>query len=265
MSKASIGIFDSGLGGLTVLKVLAEKFPHESFCYLGDIARLPYGNKSPETIRRYGEQILRFLKAQNVKALVIACNSASTVFLEDDQFEGIPLFNVIRPGSLAALAKSLDKQIAVLGTSATINSHAYQKTIQAFDPSASVIEQACPLFVPLAEEGIVNDEITRLVVKRYVGQLKDRGVKTVILGCTHYPILKKDISDVLGPNVALIESGEALAQELTERFKSGKIKAEASGDQDIRICITDVTDHFERLAKTLMYPHAVKNLEKVIL
>ena len=126
-----IGIFDSGLGGLTVLKVLAKKFPHESFIYLGDIARLPYGNKSPETIRKYGDQILRFLKSQDVKAMVIACNSASTVYLGEKSFEGIPLLNVIEPGSQAALRNSTDKKIAVLGTAATVNSHAYRKTLTA--------------------------------------------------------------------------------------------------------------------------------------
>src|SRR5690606_34870059 len=148
-----IGIFDSGLGGLTVLKVLAEKFPHESFCYLGDIARLPYGNKSSETIRCYGEQILNFLKEKNVKALIIACNSASSVFLGEDEFKGIPLLNVIDPGAVSALSLSTDKKIAVLGTSATIRSHAYARTLKALSSEIEVVEKACPLLVPLVEEG----------------------------------------------------------------------------------------------------------------
>ena len=260
-----IGIFDSGLGGLTVLKVLAEKFPQESFCYLGDIARLPYGNKSPETIKRYGHQILKFLKNQNVKALIIACNSASTVFLSEEEFEGVPLLNVIRPGARAALQKSQDKKIAILGTSATINSHAYRDTILSLEGSAQVLEKACPLFVPLAEEGIVNDPITELVIKRYTQEIQDQEFKTVILGCTHYPILREDLSKVFGSGVTLIESGEVLAQELAELFAKGFLKPDQNTQRIIRICITDVTDHFEKLAKKLMYPEEIKHLEKVVL
>lgn len=254
-----IGIFDSGLGGLTVLKVLAKNFPNESFVYLGDIARLPYGNKSPETIRKYGDQILRFLKDQNVKAMVIACNSASTVYLGEKFFEGIPLFNVIEPGSLAALKKSDDKKIAVLGTAATVNSHAYQKTLTKLDPKASVTEKACPLFVPLVEEGVVNNEITDLVIKRYLEGIKQAGISTVILGCTHYPVLAADIRKYLG-NVNLVESGEVL----TEELKALNL-VNQSGTRQIRVCITDVTDHFERLAKELMSPETLGPLEKIIL
>lgn len=260
-----IGIFDSGLGGLTVLKVLAEKFPEESFCYLGDIARLPYGNKSPETIKRYGQQILKFLKDQNVKALIIACNSASTVFLSQDEFEGVPLLNVIRPGAQAALKKSVDKKIAILGTSATINSHAYRDTIQKLEASAVVLEKACPLFVPLAEEGITNDPITELVIKRYTQEIQDQKFQTVVLGCTHYPILKDDLKKVLGKDVTLIESGEVLAQELQGLFDGGTLIPDKGSPRIIRICITDVTDHFEKLAKKLMYPEEIKHLEKVVL
>ncbi len=263
--KQSIGIFDSGLGGLTVLKVLAQKFPQESFCYLGDIARLPYGNKSPETIRKYGVQILNFLKDQNVKALIIACNSASTVFLGEHDFEGIPLLNVIEPGSKEALRVSKDKRIAVLGTSATIRSHAYEKTLKELDSTSVVIEQACPLFVPLVEEGIVSDPITELVAERYLAEIKKEKIKTVILGCTHYPVLKPDLSKTLGPEVGLVESGEVLSLQLKSLFESGKIKAEPLNSRQIRVCITDLTDHFERLAQKLMYPESIGQLEKVVL
>ena len=253
-----IGIFDSGLGGLTVLKVLAKNFPNESFVYLGDIARLPYGNKSPETIRKYGDQILRFLKEQNVKAMVIACNSASTVYLGEKSFEGIPLLNVIEPGSRAALEKG-DPTIAILGTSATIRSHAYEQTIKRLSPKTDVVEVACPLFVPLVEEGVVHNEITDLVIKRYLETVKARNIKTVILGCTHYPVLANDIRKFLG-DVNLVESGEVL----TEELRALNI-ANHSGTRQIRVCITDVTDHFERLAKELMAPETLGPLEKIIL
>ncbi|MFP5386828.1 MAG: glutamate racemase [Bacteriovoracia bacterium] len=263
--KKSIGIFDSGLGGLTVLKVLSQKFPQESFCYLGDIARLPYGNKSPETIKKYGLQILRFLKGQNVKALIIACNSASTVFLGESEFEGIPLLNVIEPGAKAALETSIDKKVAVLGTSATIRSHAYEKTLKKLDSKVTVIEQACPLFVPLVEEGFIHDSITELVAERYLSDIKKAQVKTVILGCTHYPVLKDDLHRVLGPDVKLVESGEVLGRQLNELFQSNILSKESDNSRQIRVCITDLTDHFERLAHHLMAPEPIGTLEKVIL
>lgn len=263
--KEMIGIFDSGLGGLTVLKVLSQKFPNESFCYLGDIARLPYGNKSPETIRKYGLQILKFLKDQNVKALIIACNSASTVFLGENEYEGIPLLNVIEPGAEAALKLSLDKKIGILGTSATIRSHAYQKTLKALDSSVMTFEEACPLFVPLVEEGFVNDPITEMVAERYLQKMKKEKVKTIILGCTHYPVLKSDIQKVLGTDVNLVESGEVLSSRLSALFESKVLPKNPGNNRQIRICITDITDHFEHLAKKLMSPESIGTLEKVIL
>ena len=262
--SGSIGIFDSGLGGLTVLKVLSQKFPHESFCYLGDIARLPYGNKSPETIRKYGLQILDFLRNQNVKALIIACNSASTVFLGDHEFEGIPLLNVIEPGAAAALKVSKDK-IAVLGTSATIRSHAYAETLKKLSPETVVVEQACPLFVPLVEEGFVEDTITEQVAHRYLDEIKKQKIKTVILGCTHYPVLKSDLKKVLGPDTHLVESGEVLSEQLEYLMQLGKIPKAPGSTRQIRVCITDLTDHFERLAQKLMHPESIGNLEKVVL
>lgn len=260
-----IGIFDSGLGGLTVLKVLSQKFPQESFLYLGDIARLPYGNKSPETIKKYGLQILRFLKEQDVKALIIACNSASTVFLGEKDFESIPLLNVIEPGSEAALKASPDKRIAVIGTSATIRSHAYEKTLKSLDAQVEVIEEACPLFVPLVEEGFVNDPITELIAKRYLSRVRSEKFKTVILGCTHYPVLKPDLLKVLGPDVTLVESGEVLAEQIDHLFHAGQLEAETGNTRQIRVCITDLTDHFERLAHQLMAPEPIGQLEKVVL
>lgn len=264
MSEA-IGIFDSGLGGLTVLRYLAEKFPNESFVYLGDIARLPYGNKSPETIRKYGLQILRFLKEKKVKALIIACNSASSVFLDEDDFEGIPLLNVIGPGSKAALEVSVDKKIAIVGTSATVRSGAYKKTISKLSPAASVKEVSCPLLVPLVEEGMAGDEIARLVLERYLKEIKNEKFETVILGCTHYPVLKEDFKKVLGPEVKLVESGAVLTQKILELMGQGKILKTEYGGQEIELNITDLTDQFEVLAKKLMAPLEIKSLNKVAL
>lgn len=263
----SIGIFDSGLGGLTVLKELALQFPEESFCYLGDIARLPYGNKSPETIRKYGLQILSFLKKQNVKALVIACNSASSVFLEENEFEGIPLLNVIGPGARAALKVSQDKKIAILGTSATIRSHAYSSTLKQLDPDCEVFEQACPLFVPLVEEGLIDDPVTQMIAKRYLAGIQNQNFQTIVLGCTHYPVIKSDLHKVLGDQVKLIESGDILAEELRKLFQEEILikSSNLNSPRQIRVCITDLTDHFENLAKKLIFPEKIGRLERVVL
>lgn len=260
----AIGIFDSGLGGLTVLKTLAKKFPHESFCYLGDIARLPYGNKSPETIRKYGLQIFEYLKKQNVKAIIIACNSASSVFMEDHEYSGIPVFNVITPGTLAAIAKTKNSKIGVLGTSATIRSGAYTSCIKSFSPQCEVTAQASPLLVPLVEEGWSDDEVTKLVLKKYLAPFKEAGVDTLILGCTHYPVLKKVIQELTQNQVELIESGEVLAQTLKNLFHEGKMAAATEGQGQINIHITDLTDHFEKLAKDLLSPQEF-SLTRVII
>ena len=257
-----IGIFDSGLGGLTVLKTLRSFFPQENFLYVGDVARLPYGNKSPDTIRRYGEQILSFLKKQDVKMAVVACNTASTVFLQDSTFEGVPLFNVIGPGSQAAVAKTKTKRIGVIGTSTTILGHSYQKKILELDSSVTVLEKSCPLFVPLAEEGLGGDPITKLVVEKYLSDLKREHVDTLILGCTHYPLLKADIARFMGSETQLIESGEVLAGLIEENFQRHNNRGDTG---KLRVCTTDVTEHFLKLAQSLMGADQVKELERIVL
>lgn len=262
--KRAIGIFDSGLGGLTVLKTLYQEFPTESFLYLGDLARLPYGNKSPETIRRYGEQVLDFLISKDVKLLIIACNTASTVFLGEEQFKQTALFNVIGPGSEAALKKTKNNKIAVLGTSTTIASGAYGKTLRHLSDKVEVIEKACPLLVPLAEEGWIGDPVTGEVIKRYTEGLKAQGVDTVVLGCTHYPILKNDIQTVL-PGMNLIESGEVLAERLKTFFIHHPEIVSRETQRTLNVMTTDMTETFLKLARSLMHPHEVRSLERVVL
>lgn len=256
-----IGIFDSGLGGLTVLKTLAEEFPQESFLYVGDVARLPYGNKSPETIRKYGEQILRFLLSRDVKLLVIACNTASTVFLEEDHFEGVPLFNVIGPGAQAALRSSKSGRIGVIGTNTTIKGQAYARTIHQLKGDAQVSEVACPLFVPLAEEGMSDDPVTKLMAERYLAPLQSARVDTLVLGCTHYPLLKRDIASVMGPGVTLIESGSVLAEKIRPQLNASAVRPTVR----LSICTTDVTGAFEKLAAQIMAPEPVPPLERIVL
>ncbi|MGZ3770269.1 MAG: glutamate racemase [Bdellovibrio sp.] len=249
-----IGVFDSGIGGLTVLKELALRFPQENFLYLGDTARLPYGSKSPQTIRKYSEQNILFLEKQNVKAIVIACNTASSQFAEHE-FDGLPVYNVIEPGSQRALEMSSSGKIGLLGTRATVNSKAYTKKIFEIDPTAQVYDQACPLFVPLAEEGWDSDPITNLIVYRYVKPLVNHGVDTLILGCTHYPILKNSISKVTGATVKLVDSGEAISQWLGKDFKEGRINPNTSKEgQHIDIMTTDYSSHFTDVALRILSP-----------
>lgn len=249
-----IGVFDSGIGGLTVLKELALQFPQENFLYLGDTARLPYGSKSPQTIRKYSEQNILFLEKQNVKAIVIACNTASTQ-VPEHEMAGLPIYNVIEPGAQTALEVSPTKRIGVLGTRATINSQAYTTKIKELNNSAQVFDQACPLFVPLAEEGWDSDPVTNLIVFRYLSPLLQNHVDTLILGCTHYPILKNSISRVTGSSIELVDSGEAIAKWLKKDFNQGRLKKNTSGEvRSIHILTTDHSAHFTEVAHRILKP-----------
>jgi glutamate racemase len=253
--NAPIGVFDSGIGGLTVLKTLLQSFPNENFIYVGDTARLPYGNKSPQTIRRYTEETLEFLKQKGIKCAVIACNSASSQFSEAN-FKEIPVFNVIAPGAQAAQAQTKNKKIGVLGTRATVTSEAYSKALLSLSPDLNIYSVACPLFVPLAEEGLDEDPITNLIAFRYLNGLKNLNIDTCILGCTHYPILKKAISKVLGDEVQLIESGEALAQSIELAMNSGSIpKNQSKESRSIELFATDHNSSFDSMAARILGAH----------
>lgn len=213
--KRPIGVFDSGIGGLTVLRELLKKFPNESFVYLGDTARLPYGTKSPETISRYLQQNISFLLARDCKCVVIACNSASTQLKENDTFAS-PVFSVIDPGARAALAKTKNNKLGLIATEATVNSGAYQNKLLKLNPKAEIFAQACPLFVPLVEEGWHEDPITNLIVFRYLNHLREKQIDTLIMGCTHYPLLAGAIAKVFGPDVNLVDSGQAVAEQISQ-------------------------------------------------
>lgn len=219
---ATIGIFDSGIGGLTVLRALHHALPHESFDYLGDTARLPYGSKSPETIRRYLAQNIQFLRKLQVKALIVACNSASTV-IDSDHWHGLPLYGVIEPGARAALQVSKTRRIGVLGTRATVASRAYLNALHRLDPDVHVVQQACPLLVPLVEEGWEDDPVTEAILKRYLDDMHAHGLDTLILGCTHYPVLKPALRRLLGDEMHLVDSAQVMAQRLREDLANGRI------------------------------------------
>lgn len=257
MDKRPIGVFDSGLGGLTVLKALIHELPHENYIYLGDTARLPYGSKSPQTIRAYSEQNLNFLAGQNVKSIVVACNSASTQIHETEFLEA-PLLTVIEPGAQKALSLCENLRIGVLGTRATVESGAYAMALQKLDSKVEVFSVACPLFVPLAEEGWDQDPVTNLIAYRYLQGLLQSQVDTVILGCTHYPLLKDSIAKVLGNSIHLVDSGEAVAQQLKLKIKSNNAP---SGQ--LKIYLTDSSAHFERMARRIMPSHLKMSFEIV--
>jgi glutamate racemase len=209
----SIGIFDSGVGGLTVLREIMQTLPQEDTIYFGDTARVPYGTKSPETVTRYAGEIASFLIRRDIKLLVVACNTASAVALPALKRRlSIPVVGVIEPGARRAVEMTRSGRIGVIGTAGTIRSSAYTRAIKRLKPDAEVLTRACPLFVPLAEEGWIDNEVARLTAQAYLRELKEAGVDTLVLGCTHYPLLKPLIASVMGPDVKLVDSAEETAR-----------------------------------------------------
>lgn len=213
LSWKAIGIFDSGVGGLTVLREIMKVMPQEDTIYLGDTARVPYGTKSPETVVRFARQITSFLVNRDIKLLVVACNTASAVSLDELKAEfPIPIVGVIEPGAFRAASVTTSGRVGVIGTAGTIRSSAYTKAIKRINPDIEVITAECPMFVPLAEEGWVDNEVARLTASIYLENLRDRGVDTLVLGCTHYPLLKGIISEAMGEGVTLVDSAAETAR-----------------------------------------------------
>jgi glutamate racemase len=207
-----VGVFDSGVGGLTVLKQLVDRYPHASTIYLGDTARVPYGTKSNETVVRYAAACARVLMARGIELLVVACNTASAFALDHlKKSLPIPVIGVVEPGARAGVAATKTGRIGVIGTAGTIRSEAYQRAIHALRPDAAISVRACPLFVPLAEEGWTQGGVPAAIAKTYLSEMRNSGVDTLVLGCTHYPLLKPVIASVMGPDVMLIDSAEAVA------------------------------------------------------
>ena len=253
MAWKAIGIFDSGVGGLTVLKEIVRALPQEDTIYLGDTARVPYGTKSPETVTRYSRQITSFLVGRDIKLLVVACNTASAFSLDalKEQFP-IPIVGVIEPGSRRAASVTKSGKIGVIGTEGTIRSSAYAKAIKRMNPEIEVITRACPLFVPLAEEGWVDNEVARLTARTYLGGLREEGVDTLVLGCTHYPLLKGIISEVMGDGVTLVDSAEETARTVAEILRnSGSIRPAAENGNH-HYFVTDVPAGFIRVGNRFL-------------
>ncbi len=253
MQKA-IGIFDSGIGGLTVLSELIRVLPEENTIYLGDKARVPYGIRSPETVTRYSFENTRFLLSQEIKMLVVACNTASAISLDAVKSEfPLPVIGVLEPGARAAAAATRSGRIGVIGTEATIASGAYERAIRAMLPRAEVTSIACPLFVPLAEEGWVDNDVAELVAGRYLSPFRGTGIDTLVLGCTHYPLLKPVISKIMGSDITLIDSATETAAEVRSVLEKLNWK-KAGSDEGVvrRYFVTDTPARFEKVGKLFL-------------
>jgi glutamate racemase len=245
----AIGVFDSGVGGLTVVSALRRRLPGESILYLGDTARLPYGSKSPDTVTRYTRRNIEFLTGRGVKAVVIACNTASALALPNLDVLEVPTWGVIEPGAIKAAQVSRGR-VGVIATEATVRSDAYPRALRAVRPGLEIVSQACPLFVPLVEEGWHDDPITEEVARRYLRPLLEAGVDTLVLGCTHYPLLVPVLQRVAGPDVALVDSAEAVAEMVAAGLADRHLEAtHAAADH---FCVTDSGETFQRIAQRIL-------------
>ncbi len=247
VNAAPLGVFDSGLGGLTVVHALDRALPREHMIYFGDTARLPYGNKSKATVTRLSLEALRFLQHFGIKALVVACNSASALALEALQSEAsVPVLGVVEAGSRMAARATESGRVGVIGTRATVGSRCYDAALGRLRPGLTVVSAPCPLFVPLVEEGWMDHPVTRAVAGEYLAPLREAQVDTLILGCTHYPLLKPVIGEVMGPGVTLIDSGEAVAGEVQELLAARDLLAPGpAGPDRHRFFVSDQADRFQ--------------------
>ncbi len=252
--RRPIGIFDSGIGGLTVLAALRDRMPDERFVYLGDTARLPYGTKSSETVVRYALRAARFLARHDVKLLVVACNTASATALPVlAEAMPVPVVGVVEPGARAACAAT-DGHVGVIGTESTVASGAYPRALHDLRPELDVISLACPLFVPLAEEGWLDHPVTREVARVYLEPLHETPVDTLILGCTHYPLLRPSIAAVMGSGVRLVDSASSVAAEVGRQVSANGLAGDGAGG--IRILVAAGAARFSRLAGLILGGHA---------
>ncbi len=260
----AIGVFDSGVGGLTVLQALSRRMPRENLIYLGDTARVPYGPKSGETITGYAIETADFFVERGVKLMVVACNTTTALALDLLRRRySIPVIGVVEPGARAALKATRNRRVGVIGTEATVGSGAYAQHLRALEPDVEIFTRACPLFVPLAEEGWTANDVARRTVSTYLASLKKSGIDTLILGCTHYPLLAKAIGDYMGPNVRLVDSAEETAREV-KRVLSAKTLARKAGKGSASFFVTDLADRFTRIGERF-YGSSVSSAVRVVL
>ena len=243
--NAPIGVFDSGVGGLTVAREIMRQLPEESMIYFGDTARVPYGTKSKDTIVRYSRQIVNFLLSKGVKAVVIACNTASALALADLQdLYNVPIIGMVQPGAVAAMNATKNKNIGIIGTNATIKSGQYGQYLRKLDPSVTVVTKACPLFVPLVEEGLIDDRITEDMVSRYLREFKQYDIDSLILGCTHYPLFREALERYFEGGVKIIDSAEACAESARAFLDENSIAASLAKTGNVRYYFTDLPSDF---------------------
>jgi glutamate racemase len=245
-----IGVFDSGIGGLTVVKALRELLPEEKIFYLGDTARVPYGGRSASTVERYSLEMTELLLKENAKAIVVACNTASALALKTlERTLPVPVVGVIQPGAQAAINATRNRHVGVIGTRATIGSGAYEKALHALDPEVRVTSRACPLLVPLIEEGWLNDKLTDGVILRYLEPLINEEIDTLVLGCTHYPLLAGAIEGALSSKVKLVDSAQNCASAVKELLDRQSLRASSKSSGDLQVALTDAPDNFLRVAR----------------
>lgn len=262
--RAAIGVFDSGVGGLTVVRALMERLPFENIIYFGDTARVPYGVKSVETISAYTREITEFLLKKQVKMLIVACNTMAAVASQAvKDLSPVPVLDVIDAGALGAIAASERRQVGVIGTPTTINSNAYARAIHQYEPDVRIYSQACPLFVPLVEEGWLDHPVTRLTAQEYLKPVLAQNVDTLVLGCTHYPLLKPLLQDVVGSGIKLVDSAEAMAEETAALLSEHGIANPDRNQPNYAFYVTDVPLRFQTigerfLGRTLSNVHVVK-------
>jgi glutamate racemase len=260
MSNRPIGIFDSGIGGLTVLREISKLLPYENIIYLGDTARVPYGIRSSETVKRYAFECVDFLMTKDIKILVIACNTVSSTALNEIKDAiNIPVIGVIEPGAISALKITKNKKVGVIGTEATIKSNAYTKAIKSLDSTVEVYGLACPLFVPLVEEGWTEGIIAKLIVEKYLKDMMDKEIDTLVLGCTHYPLLKKVIQEVMN-GVFLVDSAIETAKVVKDRLKSQGQESGVNGR--IKFYVTDSTEKFKKIGERFL-KNRIEDIEKI--
>ena len=266
LCNAPIGVFDSGVGGLTVAREIMRQLPNERIVYFGDTARVPYGSKSPETITKYSRQIARFLQMQHVKAIVIACNSASACALDALEEESdLPIIDVVRPGAKTAMEATHNGKIGVIATEATIKSGIYKRYIEENDTDVSVVGKACPLFVPLVEEGLWEDPVTDEIARRYLTELIDIDIDTLILGCTHYPLIRSTVGKVMGDKVTLVNPAYETARELKALLEREGMESEKRpelGTELYRFFVSDAADKFQKFANSII-PYGILSAKTI--
>ena len=263
--NAPIGVFDSGVGGLTVVREIMRNLPTEKIVYFGDTARVPYGNKSKDTVVRYSRQIVRFLKTKNVKAIVVACNTASALALDTIEQEiDLPILGVVKPGAAMAIKSTNNKRVGVIATSSTIKSNLYTELIRKADPDISVFGKACPLFVPLVEEGWTHDSLTKEVANRYLDELLRENIDTLIMGCTHYPLLRKLLREVVGEGITLVNPAYETARALKLMLDQMDISAERTMAlaTDHAYFVSDAAEQFNTFANSIL-PNPVSNTQQI--